>query len=162
REVTEEQVRLYKEGIDKSIKPIRDIFKNTNYAAQYGAYPPKIAQTAGVPLKNGQELFDAYWEKNKALKEVAGTLTVKDIEVDGKKEMWQLNPVSGFYYNLRKKNDQFSTLVQGTASYVFDLFVGYVLQKSPTLIATFHDEWVKRCKKEQASEIEEIAYWAIG
>lgn len=30
--VTPEQVRLYKEGIDKSIKPIRDIYKNGNYA----------------------------------------------------------------------------------------------------------------------------------
>lgn len=159
--VTEEQVRLYKEGTDKSIKPIRDVYKNGNYACQYNAYPPRLAITCGITLDKAKELFDAYWDKNKAIKQAVEQLKIKYIEVDGKEEMWQYNPVSGLYYSLRKKNDQFSTLVQGTAAYVFDLFLGFVLQKSPTLIAQFHDEWVKRCKIGNEKQENKIAMWAI-
>lgn len=156
--ITEEQDQNYKSGKDKSIKPIRDIYKNTNYCCQYGAYPPKIAKTANVPLEKGKELFDVYWKKNWAIKEAVKHLIVK--EIDG--QMWQYNPVSGFWYSLRKMNDQFSTLVQGTASYVFDLFLGYVLSKDRQLTAQFHDEWIKVCKKEDANRIADIAKWAIN
>ena len=58
--------------------------------------------------------------------------------------MWLKNPINGFLYSLRSKKDIFSTLVQGTASYVFDMWVFFVLEKCSTLIGQFHDELIIR------------------
>jgi len=157
KKVTSKQVQDYKDGTDKSIKPIRDIFKAGNYASQYNAYPPRLAITCGISLKEAKKLFDIYWEKNKAIKQVAQTLVVK--EVDG--GLWQQNPINKFWYSLRTRNDQFSTLVQGSASYCFDTYLYYVLEENKNLIGQFHDEWILRDKKEKREQLEAIAHKAI-
>jgi len=138
--VTHEQVLKYKSGEDKSIKPIRDMYKNGNYACQYGAFPSRIALTCSVSKDKAKEIFDAYWEINKSIKEIADDQEV--ITIDG--SMWLKNPINGFLYSLRSKKDIFSTLVQGTASYVFDMWVFFVLEKCSTLIGQFHDELIIR------------------
>lgn len=135
--LTEEECDEYRAG-NKVKKPIRDIAKNGNYACQYGAYPPRLVITCGITLDKAKELFEGYWKLNWAIKKVASDQKVK--EVDG--EMWLWNPVSRFYYSLRKENDRFSTLIQGTASYVFDLWVAKVLAYREQLTAQFHDEIV--------------------
>lgn len=56
--------------------------------------------------------------------------------------MWLLNPINGFWYSLRTQKDIFSTLVQGTASYVFDLWVEEILKQREQITAQFHDEVV--------------------
>lgn len=61
--------------------------------------------------------------------------------------MFQYNPISSFWYSLRKENDKFSTLVQGTAAYTFDLWVKNVLKRRDQLTASFHDEIVLTIKK---------------
>lgn len=135
--MTEQQGIDYVNG-DKQYKPIRDIAKNGNYSCQYGAGPPRIAITAGIPLSQAKIVHKAYWDLNWAIKAVAEVQTYK--ELDG--QMWLLNPINGFWYSLREIKDIFSTLVQGTASYVFDLWIGYVLQEREELTAQFHDEGV--------------------
>lgn len=137
-EVDEEQVAKYKSGEDKSIKPIRDIFKNGNYACQYGAGPPRLALTANISEKKAKKVHKAYWDKNWAIKEVAGEQYIKTV----KGQMWLKNPINGFYYSLRYEKDIFSTLVQGSASYVFDLWVQEFRKKRSQLTAQFHDEVV--------------------
>jgi hypothetical protein len=47
--------------------------------------------------------------------------------------------------------DRFSTLVQGTASYVFDMWVKNILDVRPQLTGQFHDEIVL-CIKEGSEE----------
>ena len=134
--VTINQVIAYKSEIDTSIKPIRSIFKNGNYACQYGAGPPRLAITCNVDLSKAKEIHEAYWKRNWAIKEVASQQVIK--EVDG--YMWLLNPVNKYYYFLKYKKDVFSTLVQGTASYVFDLWIAFVLKQRDQLTFQFHDE----------------------
>src|SRR5690606_26844478 len=144
-------------GMVKSLKPIRHTFKQGNYASQYGAGPARIALTANISEKEAKKIHTAYWKKNWAIKRVAEDQKV--INVDG--QMWLLNPINGFYYSLRYEKDVFSTLVQGTASYVFDLWVGYIRSERPQLTAQFHDEVVLEIKKGYREKCSSLIQWAI-
>lgn len=146
--LTKEEADAYKNG-DKSKKRVRDIFKNGNYACQYGAGPPRLVITCGISLDEAKKLHKAYWKRNWAIKAVAEEQEVR--EIDG--QMWLQNPVSGFWYSLRTEKDIFSTLVQGTASYCFDTWVAHVLSERPQLTGQFHDEVVLNVKKGNREEI---------
>ena len=151
-EVTEDQVKAYKDGTDKSIKPIRDIFKSGNYACQYGAMPPRLALTANITLKKAKEVWNAYWKKNKAINLVAAEQRIKTV----REQMWLYNPISKFWYSLRAKKDIFSTLVQGSAAYVFDEWVKEFRANRPQLTAQFHDEvvlCVRKNSRDQATKL---------
>lgn len=115
-----------------------ELTTHSEYNGQYGAYPPRLVITCGISLDEAKEVFDKYWEMNWAIKKVASNQKVKIVD----EEMWLWNPISGFYYSLRKENDRFSTLIQGTASYVFDLWVRKILEFREQLTAQFHDEVV--------------------
>lgn len=141
--MNEQEVSAYKEG-DKSKKRIRDTAKNGTYALQYGAYPPRLVITCGVTPQKAKEMFEAYWKLNWSIKAVAKEQKVKTLD-DG--TMWLQNPTNWFWYSLRKDNDRFSTLVQGTASYVFDMWVREVLRDRPQITAQFHDEFILTVKK---------------
>lgn len=136
----------------KVLKTLRGIFKNTNYAATYGAFPPKIAKTAGVELSEGQALFDAYWKRNWSLKKIAAGLKTKMV----RGATWLFNPVSRFWYSLRKEKDKFSTLNQGTGVYCFDVWLGFVRNKRPQLTGQFHDEIILCVKKGYREEVTEF------
>ncbi len=158
KEATPQQVNDYKSGTDtKTIKPIRNIFKNGNYACQYGAGPPKLALTANISLKKAEMVWKTYWEKNWAIKKVAKAQEVRTI----KGQMWLHNPVNGFFYSLRYEKDIFSTLVQGTASYVFDEWVRLIRTKRPQLTAQFHDEVVLHIKLGNRDKCIALVNWAI-
>lgn len=138
RAISTEQMQAYIDGTDKSIKPVRDIFKNGNYACQYGAGPPRLALTSDISLAEAKKVHAAYWSKNWAIKRVAEDQRVK--KING--QMWLQNPINKFWYSLRYEKDIFSTLVQGSASYVFDLWVYTFRLKRPQLTGQFHDEVV--------------------
>ena len=89
-------------------------------------------------MDKAKEIFDAYWLVNRSIKLVVEEQVWK--EVEGQK--WLYNPISDFWYSLRFTKDIFSTLVQGTASYVFDLWLGFVLVKCKDLVGQFHDEFI--------------------
>ncbi len=155
--VTKEEMDAYKAG-DKSKSKIRGIFKNGNYACQYGAGPPRLVLTCNIDIETATLLHKAYWERNWAIKKVAEDQIVKTTK-DG--QMWLLNPISGFWYSLRSKKDRFSTLVQGTAAFVFDLWVRQVREKRPQLTAQFHDEIVLHIKKGHREECTALLNKAI-
>ena len=136
--VTLDQIGKYKSGEDKSISPIRDVFKNGNYSCQYGAGVAKLARTAGISMETAKTVHEAYWKKNWAIKKIASVQLTK--EVDG--QMWLFNPVSKMWYSLRFEKDIFSTLVQGTASYVFDRWVQFILEEREQLTGQMHDEFI--------------------
>lgn len=129
------------------LKAIRSIAKNGNYACQYGAGPPRIALTANISLDQAKIVHEGYWKLNWAIKKVAEEQIVKS--VDGQK--WLFNPINKFWYSLREEKDRFSTLVQGTASYVFDEWVNEIRKVRPQLTGQFHDEIVL-CIKDGAQD----------
>lgn len=125
------------------VKKGRKSGKTTNYASVYNAGAPKIAQAAGVTLKEGKTLHEAYWKLNWSVKAIADEqVIIKDYR--GRK--WLVNPINGFCYALRSEADRFSTLAQGTGSYFFDMWVDEILEEQQrrynkkTLTGSFHDE----------------------
>ena len=62
-------------------------------------------------------------------------------------DTWQYNPVSKLWYSLRSDKDKFSTLCQGTGTYLFDAWVGFILKEREQLTANFHDEIILEVKK---------------
>lgn len=146
-EVNAVQVKLYKDGVDKSIKPIRDLYKTGNYALQYRCGVARLAISLGVSQAKATFIYEAYWKRNWAIKEVDKAQHVVTIN----EQMWLKNPINGFFYSLRYEKDIFSTLVQGSASYVFDLWVQEFRSKRSQLTGQFHDE-VIICIKEGAEK----------
>lgn len=155
--ISTEQMSCYINGTDKSIKPIRDVYKSGNYACQYGAGPPRLALTAGITLKEAKKVHKAYWDMNWAIKAVAEAQKVRKIG----EQMWLYNPINGFWYSLRYEKDVFSTLVQGSASYVFDRWVSLFRQQRPQLTAQFHDEVVLCVRKGYRERAESLLLGAI-
>lgn len=141
----------------KELKDIRLRAKRVNFAAVYGAGPPKIAQTAGISLQEAKELFRVYWKRNKSVKLIANACRTK--VVDG--EMWLRNPVSEFWYSLRAEKDRFSTLNQSTAVYCFDTWVRKVRSKGIKLCGQFHDELIAPVRKEDIEKTRRLLSQSI-
>lgn len=76
-------------------------------------------------------------------------------------QMWLFNPVSEFWYSLRFVKDVFSTLVQGTASYVFDLWVFNIIEERPQLTGQFHDEVCLEITEGYENQCKELIQRAI-
>lgn len=149
--LTPDEVSEYKSGNKlRSTTAIRSIYKNGNYACQYGAGPPRLSTTCGVDLKTAKTIHEAYWKRNWAIKAVAEDQTVIWV----RDQMWLYNPLSRFYYSLRERKDIFSTLVQGSGVYCFDTWVQIVLAERPQLTAQFHDEIVLTVRQGFQEEIE--------
>ena len=137
--LTEEQAEQHKrKEVDYS--QIRNKAKVVNFASVYGAGPPKIALTAGMPLEQAQKLHKTYWDRNKAVKQVSNSCKVKSITVDNETQMWLWNPVSKFWYSLRYEKDKFSTLNQGTGVFCFDLWIREVRKRGIKIMLQYHDE----------------------
>ena len=142
--VTQEEFDQFKAGNKTAnAKAARKKGKTTNYASVYNAGAPKIAQAAGVSLKEGKILHEAYWKLNWSVKAIAEEQCVIK---DSRGNKWLVNPINGFCYALRKESDRFSTLAQGTGSFFFDMWVDKILEKmyakygKKTLTGSFHDE----------------------
>ena len=155
--MTQEEADEYKAG-NKRNKPIRDKAKNGNYACQYGAGPPRLVLTCGISLDQARKLHKAYWDLNSAITKTAEEQIVKEIEG----QMWLFNPVSKFWYSLRTPKDRFSTLVQGTASFVFDEWVSIILTRRPQLTAQFHDEIILEILEGNEDKCRELIEKAVS
>lgn len=142
------------------LKKIRGKAKVVNFSGVYGAGPPKISLTTGMSLQEATLLHTIYWERNKAVKQIAKDVTVRCLLKDGThqdylgsqlmynkglmaniSQMWLYNPVSKFYYSLRYPKDIFSTLNQGTGVFCFDTWVRKVRRGGLIKIGLqYHDE----------------------
>lgn len=111
---------------------------------QYGAGASTVARTAGVPLSVGKALVGAYKSLNWSIEKIASSQTVKNTSHG----TYQLNPFNGIWYHLKTDKDRFSTLVQGTGSYILDLWLSYEFKIREQegldlkLLATAHDEQI--------------------
>lgn len=138
--VSEAEVKQYKEAEykDKRVKDLRHTHKQGNYACQYGAQVARLALTIGCSRDTAQKIYDAYWKRNWAINKIADDQTVK--VCNGSK--WLYNPISKYWYSLRHEKDRFSTLVQGSGVYAFDLWLRFVRDGGPPIIGQFHDEFI--------------------
>ena len=118
----------------------------------YGAGAAKIALTAGITVQEAQEALDGYWKLNHSVVTIAEEQVVVECARGHK---WLINPINGFMYSLRTEKDKFSTLAQGTAAFLFDMWVDTFLDKlqekwgRKTLTAQMHDELVVVCKDDE-------------
>jgi hypothetical protein len=118
------------------LKKIRSKAKVVNFSGIYGAGPPKIALTTGMSLQESTLLHTIYWERNKAVKQIANDTVSKVV----RGQMWLYNPVSKFWYSLRQAKDKFSTLNQGTGVYCFDMHISNVRKQGIKINLQYHDE----------------------
>lgn len=153
--VTQEQIDQHNRG-EISLKDIRKKYKAANYSCIYGVGAPKLARTLGIPKKEAEQLIEAYWKRNWAIKRVSETQKIK---VTGP-YMWLKNPVSGFWHNLRAEKDAFSTLNQSTGVFCFDTWVAFCRKAGLQNCGQFHDETISPVEKgneEWAMEIQKQA-----
>lgn len=146
----------------------RNKYKTSNYALQYGCGVGTLARQAGLSKSVAKKVKDAYWKINRSITEFSEDQKIKT----GKNgEMWVLNPVNGFYYSLRTKKDIFSTICQGTATYVFNMWLSYVMKGLDKTVpeykylASFHDEFVLELplgKRGEASKVVETAIQKVN
>jgi len=142
--LTKEQVAAFKIKKNKIVGAIRKVYKSVNYACTYGAQGPTVARTAGVPEPEGYKLVESYWKRNWSVKAIAEEQITK--KCNGL--MWLYNPVSKFWYYLKHKKDIFSTLNQGTGSYVFIRWLmNVVALGGPPIIGNVHDEIICLIRK---------------
>ena len=137
--VSQEDIDLYNKGEKPELKSVRKIYKPVNYAGVYGIKGLSLSRQLGISVKEADGLLEAYWERNWAVKKLAENQYVKTLK-DG--TMWLKNPVSGFYYSLRKEKDIFSTLNQGTGVFCFDTWVMFARKLGVQIVGQFHDEVV--------------------
>lgn len=129
----EEMKVLPKEKQDKLFAELdlkRAAGKTTTYAAVYGSGAKTLAKGAGVSEKLAEELLEGYWELNWSVTAIAEEQVVITCKKGFK---WLVNPVNGFCYSIRSDKDKFSTLAQGTGSYLFDMWVDRILEKQKEL-----------------------------
>ncbi len=143
----------------KAISKARSNGKATNYSCQYGAGGATVARAAGVTLGVGNKLVKAYRSVNWSIDEIAK----EQVRKRTSHGMYQLNPFNGIWYHLKTEKDAFSTLVQGTGSFVLDLWLMNMFNLrggkkydfgdyGVKLLATFHDEMVVELEKDKTEE----------
>ena len=101
-------------------------------------------------MKEAKKLLEVYWKRNHAILKVEQALDVKI--VNGQR--WLKNPLSGYWYSLRNEKDRFSTLNQGTAVYVFDVWVMFLRNLGVRIALQYHDEILFNVKLGIEKEVE--------
>lgn len=137
----------------KSISKTRSAGKQGNYASQYGASGKTVARAAGVSEKIGNMIVKAYRSRNWTIDVIAKEQKVKRTSYG----RYQLNPLNNIWYSLKSDKDAFSTLVQGSASYVFDLWLFNqfkVLESGKYSLGEFGLKLLAQAHDEQISELE--------
>ena len=151
--ITEEEFKEFKKGNKtEKTKTARQVGKQAGYSCVYGAGAEKISLSTKVSLDLAKQLHEGYWKLNWSVKAIAESLCVI---TDKKGLKWLINPINGFCYNIRSDKDRFSTLCQGTGSFMFDMWVDTFLNKihnkwgTKRLNFTAHDELVISPKDNQ-------------
>ena len=142
--ITKQQMQDYKDGNKTdALSKTRYNFKGGNYALQYGAGIKTLAKQLGITMKEAKVISEAYWQRNWSVKAISDSMVTQQVEGS----IWQYNPVSKLWYSLRSDKDKFSTLCQGTGTYLFDMWVGFILKERQQLTANFHDEIILEVKE---------------
>jgi hypothetical protein len=154
--LTKEQVDEHKKGI-KSYKEERQKGKGVNFSATYKVGANTLSRNFGFTLTESKNLLKTYWDRNKAILDVERDVERKTIG----NQLWIKNPISRFWYSLRAEKDIFSTLNQGSAVYVFDVWVGFIRKKGIKLSYQCHDEHLSALKEGDKDLWDSIIRWAM-
>lgn len=143
---------------------LRNIGKQLNFSAVYGAGAAKISEAIGIEFNKAKSLHTAYWERNKAVKDIANNALVRVFKKDGTIQdyhskylnkldfdaqkqfmsevdsMWVRNPISKFWVSLRYFKDIFSAINQNSGVFCFDLYLKKVREKGFKVIFQYHDK----------------------
>lgn len=137
---------------------------------QYGAGAKTVARSAKVSLEVGKQLVEGYRELNWSVDVIAKNTFVKRTSFGD----FQLNPLNKMFYPLKTDKDRFSTLIQGSGSYVLDLWLMFIEKRldmaveagavkfRPMLIGQMHDECIYECHKDDATFVRKLIKDAIG
>lgn len=155
----------HKESVIKVISKARGKGKNTNYGCQYGAGYAAIARTAGVDDKTAKSLVKAYKKLNWSINAIAKDQVIKSVSHG----MYQWNPYSKMWYHLKSEKDSFSTLVQGSGSFLLDLWLKQIdnikkergLKDNIRLCMSQHDENLQEFQEVTETEVIEIFQEAL-
>ena len=147
----------------KYLNSLRNKAKITNFSSVYNVGSNTLSKTLKIPKEEAQQLLDAYWEKNKAVKQATEEFkvkvfyknktikiyTVKTLNtlnyvemrtfLENVESMWIHNPISNFWYTLRTLKDCFSAVNQSSGVFVFDNYLQQV-RKHFKVILQYHDE----------------------
>ena len=130
----------------------------TGNSATYKVGAETLSRNSGMSIEESKKLLRIYWERNSAILKVEQELLVKTVQ-GGR---WLKNPVSGFWYSLRTEKDRFSTLNQGSAVYVFDVWIMYMRSLGIRVALQMHDEIVCCVKENQESRTRAVINEAMN
>lgn len=163
---------------DAGFKPYRSKSKNGKYAVTYGASAPKLAKTLGKPEKEGQILFDRFWDANPGLKRLKDKVE-HQWEYENDKKF--IIGIDGRRLYSRSKHSLVNLLFQSTGAIIvdyalalFDMKMGelrldklgrpYYSFKGKTVkrVGYFHDEANCEVDPTVADEVAKILEWCMA
>lgn len=118
------------------IKNARSKGKTTNYASLYLVGAKTLARNLEITEKEAQELIDSYWKIHFAVLEATKTFKTKRVG----SELWVLNPISNFMYNVRDERQVFSVVNQSSAVYCFNMWVYFISKRGYWAVTQTHDD----------------------
>lgn len=118
------------------IKQKRHKGKTTNFSCIYGIGADALAIALGITRNEAQNLIDAYWKLNWAVKQFTEDLPTRRVQ----NKLFVLNPITKFWMPLRAEKDKFSAVNQSSGVYVLDLYIGFMMQKGILGAFQTHDE----------------------
>lgn len=154
-------------GNFEMVMPSGDLMLTGN--CQYGAGAKTVARSAKVALEVGKQLVDGYRELNWSIDVIASQTMVKKTSFGD----FQMNPINKMFYPLKTAKDRFSTLIQGSGSYVLDLWLMFcekrinqamsagLLKVRPMLLGQFHDEQIQELHVDDQDLVKSIINDAI-
>ena len=151
--ITQDDIDKHNSG-ERSLKSLRKNYKVVNYSATYGVGAAKLARETGMTQSEAKALLDAFWSRNWSIEKMSKDVRTRELFGS----MWLLNPVSGFWHNLRSDKDRFSTLNQSTGVFCFDTWVSICRKNGIKAIGQFHDEIIALVKKGEESAVEKIMH----
>lgn len=139
----------------------RDGAKAPKYAMTYGAQPPKIAETLGIPFRQAKRLYESFWAGNTALAEFRDAVTT----------VWEqrgyLYGIDGRKIRIRSKHAIVNAMFQSAGSItvkVATLFLNKWVRDrgiDAHQILHMHDEFQWEIRREDEEVMTELALKAF-
>jgi hypothetical protein len=114
----------------------RSVAKTGNYSLTYGCSPPKLAESADIPLKEAQGVHKTYWDRNWAIKKYAEDRETKLVD----DRRWIYSPYSRLWLELSSDHVRFSICNQNFGAKVFDLWEYFCIKSGLKPVFQAHDE----------------------
>lgn len=159
------------ESLESCTDQQRDDAKPVKYGATYGAQAGKIAETMGCSLKQGQAIFDAFWDGNTALKGFRDHC-VRQWKERGGKNGGYLVGLDGRMIRTRSEHSLVNCMFQSAGSIVVKTACCYLfnqwipkLKLDAHLVLHFHDEAnaiVHKKDEEQYSYLASLSFIKAG